>query len=76
MDLQNDGERALSRRRRDPPVDRVAVTPSDLDRSYLMYKLTGQQASAMGGGNSMPRSGRLRDADLCKFIVWIKEGAK
>ncbi len=52
------------------------VTPSDIDRSYLMYKLTGQQASAMGGGGIMPRSGRLRDADLCKFIVWIKEGAK
>jgi hypothetical protein len=30
----------------------------------------------MGGGGIMPRSGRLRDADLCKFIVWIKEGAK
>ena len=52
------------------------VTPSDIDRSYLMYKLTGQQASAMGGGGIMPRAGRLRDADLCKFIVWIKEGAK
>lgn len=53
------------------------VTASDVDRSYLMYKLTNQQASVMGRGGLMPRGGaRLTDANLCKFIVWIKEGAK
>jgi len=53
------------------------VTASDVDRSYLMYKLTNQQATVMGRGGMMPRGGmRLTDANLCKFIVWIKEGAK
>lgn len=53
------------------------VTASDIDRSYLMYKLTNQQATVMGRGGLMPRGGaRLTDANLCKFIVWIKEGAK
>lgn len=53
------------------------VTASDVDRSYLMYKLTNQQATVMGRGVLMPRGGaRLTDANLCKFIVWIKEGAK
>jgi hypothetical protein len=53
------------------------VTAGDVDRSYLMYKLTNQQATVMGRGGIMPRgAGRLSDANLCKFIVWIKEGAK
>lgn len=53
------------------------VTASDVDRSYLMYKLTNQQTTVMGRGGLMPRGGtRLTDANLCKFIVWIKEGAK
>lgn len=53
------------------------VTAGDVDRSYLMYKLVNQQAAVMGRGGIMPRgAGRLSDANLCKFIVWIKEGAK
>lgn len=53
------------------------VTASNVDLSYLMYKLVNQQTAVMGRGGIMPRGGaRLPDADLCKFIVWIKEGAK
>lgn len=53
------------------------VTAGNVDQSYLMYKLVNQQATVMGRGGIMPRGGmRLPDADLCKFIVWIKEGAK
>ena len=53
------------------------VTASDVDKSYLMYKLVNQQGTVMGSGGLMPKGGAiLPDADLCKFIVWIKEGAK
>lgn len=53
------------------------VTASDIDHSYIMYKLSDQQTKVMGRGGMMPRGGaRLSDANLCKFIVWIKEGAK
>jgi hypothetical protein len=52
------------------------VTASNVDMSYLMYKLVGQQGTVGGRGGLMPKGGRrLADADLCKFIVWIKEGA-
>lgn len=53
------------------------VTAGNVDQSYLMYKLVNQQGSVMGRGGIMPKGGtRLPDAELCKFIVWIKEGAK
>ncbi len=53
------------------------VTASNIDKSYLMYKLTGQHTALGGRGDLMPKGGmRLSDANLCKFIVWIKEGAK
>ena len=53
------------------------VTAGSVDGSYVMYKLTGQHLGIGGRGDLMPKGGmRLPDADLCKFIVWIKEGAK
>lgn len=54
------------------------VKASSVDGSYLIYKVMNQQ-TAMGVGGSgavMPKSGKLPDADLCKFIVWVQEGAK
>jgi hypothetical protein len=55
------------------------VKAASVDQSYLIYKLMGQQtAPGVGGrGELMPKGGaKLPDADLCKFIVWVQEGAK
>lgn len=52
------------------------VQAGNLHQSYLIYKLMDQQATVMGMGGVMPRSGKLPDAELCQFIVWVKEGAK
>ncbi len=50
------------------------VTASNLDKSFLMYKITGQQTQAEGA--RMPNTGvNLTDAQICKFIAWIKGGA-
>ena len=53
------------------------VTAGNVDQSYLLYKLMNQQMAAGGRGDLMPKGGsKLADADLCKFIVWVREGAK
>ena len=53
------------------------VTAGNVDQSYLIYKLMNQQTAAGGRGDLMPKGGtKLPDADLCKFIVWVREGAK
>lgn len=53
------------------------VQAGNVDQSYLIYKLVDQQATVMGSGVLMPKGGsRLADADLCQFVVWVKEGAK
>jgi hypothetical protein len=53
------------------------VTAGNIDQSYLLYKLVNQQTAAGGRGDLMPKGGsKLPDADLCKFIVWVREGAK
>lgn len=53
------------------------VKPGDVNSSYLIYKLMDQQGMAGGSGGIMPKNGiKLPDAELCKFIVWVKEGAK
>ncbi len=54
-------------------VKRVAA--ADIDGSYIMYKLTGQQSKVGGSGNSMPPGKKLSDTELCQFILWIQEGA-
>jgi hypothetical protein len=55
------------------------VTPGQLDKSYLMYKLMGQQkkaAPAGTAGQSMPLGGSMLGTDdLCQFISWIQGGA-
>ena len=55
------------------------VTAGNVDQSYLIYKLMDQHlAMGVGGkGELMPKGGtKLPNADLCKFIVWVKEGGK
>ena len=50
----------------------------DIHRSYLLYKLTGEQRKVPhGGGDPMPPMGGLiSDPSLCLVINWIKSGAK
>lgn len=54
------------------------VTAGDPQKSYLMYKLLGQQTKAGGSGLLMPQgAGTPQPAnDLCKYLIWIQEGAK
>lgn len=52
------------------------VTPGDVHRSYVMYKLMGQQARVSGGaGNRMPPMVALNNTQLCMFVNWIRGGA-
>ncbi len=53
------------------------VTASNLDNSFLIYKILGQQLKAPGGGgSSMPLGGSLTMAEQCTVINWVKFGAK
>ena len=54
------------------------VTAGKPEQSYLIYKLNGLQVFADGSGKYMPvsLSGLLPKTDRCKFINWIKQGAK
>ena len=53
------------------------ITAGSPEQSYLIYKLYNKQSIAGGNGDIMPQGGpMLAKADLCKFITWIKEGAK
>jgi hypothetical protein len=56
----------------------VRVKPGSIDQSYLMYKLMGQQEKPGGSGERMPPGSPtpLPNEDLCKFIGWIKDGAR
>lgn len=60
-------------------ADMVRVKPSDLNGSYLMYKLTNQQTKVVPefrAGAQMPNGGNPLDHDsLCKVISWIQGGA-
>ncbi len=56
------------------------VSPRNLDRSYVMWKLMGQHAMVARpgmAGDRMPQPPKepLTTADLCVFINWIKSGA-
>jgi hypothetical protein len=58
-----------------PELNRV--TPGDVNASYLIYKLVGQQADAGGLGDRMPQGGPyLDDVSLCRVINWVKTGAR
>jgi hypothetical protein len=52
------------------------VTPGNIDNSYLLYKLTGEQLKVpSGSGGRMPEGMVLTDSDICKFIQWVATGA-
>lgn len=52
------------------------VTPGDVHRSYVMYKLLGQHTRVMGGaGSRMPPMVALNNTQLCLFVNWIRGGA-
>ena len=52
------------------------VTPNDIDKSYLLYKLTGEQLKVSNGnGSKMPQTGSLLDSEVCRFINWVRSGA-
>ena len=55
-------------------ADMNRVTPGNIDASYVLYKLHGQQAKVPGGGGSqMPLGGaQLADDKLCLMINWVK----
>ena len=53
------------------------VTAGDIDKSYLLYKIYGQQfAVPGGGGGTMPTGGMLSDSEICVFVDWVSGGAK
>lgn len=53
------------------------VTPSDVNKSYVVYKLIGEQGKVSPyGGVTMPQgSAMLTSAQICTFTAWIKSGA-
>lgn len=52
------------------------ITPGNIDQSYLLYKLTGEQSKVpSGSGGRMPEGSVLPDSDICKFIQWVSTGA-
>lgn len=50
------------------------VNPSQVNTSYLLYKLYNQQFKA-GGGGPMPAGGMLSATDQCLFFNWVRSGA-
>lgn len=55
-------------------ADMNRITPGNIDESYLLYKVHGQQGNAPGGGGGqMPLNGmKLADDKLCLLINWVK----
>ena len=52
------------------------ITPSNIDASYLLYKVHGQQDNVpSGGGSTMPQGGQLTNPEKCTLINWVKSGA-
>ena len=53
------------------------VTPNSPDKSYILYKLRGLQATVRnGGGAQMPRGGTpLTTAESCTMYNWVLHGA-
>lgn len=54
------------------------ITANDVDNSYLLYKVFGQQQKVpSGGGSQMPLGvDPLSTADMCTLVNWVRSGAK
>jgi hypothetical protein len=52
------------------------VTPGDIHKSYILYKILGlQNLVEGGGGGQMPSGDTLTDAQKCLLIDWVAAGA-
>lgn len=52
------------------------VTPGDITRSYVLFRLTSEGDQIPGGSSGyMPLSGRLGNTPLCQFVNWVRSGA-
>lgn len=51
------------------------VTTNDLDNSFLVYKITGQQGKVQFGGSQMPNNlAALSATEQCQIINWVRTG--
>ena len=58
-------------------ADMKRITPNNVDQSYLLYKVFGQQNNVPGGGGSkMPIGSMLTPTQQCLLVNWVKSGAK
>jgi hypothetical protein len=65
----------LLRKSTEAPI--AIVTPGDPDKSYLFAKLTGNQKTVGGLGDSMPAGqGRLPPNEIELIRAWIQDGAR
>ncbi len=55
-------------------ADMKRITPGNINESYVLYKLHGQQGKVPGGGGAlMPQGGnQLPDDKMCLMINWVK----
>lgn len=76
LNLEPDAAYAmLLRKSTEAPLD--IVSPGDPDKSYLIAKLTGNQAKVGGWGETMPvGQGQLPPEELGIIKRWIANGAK
>lgn len=53
------------------------IKPNDLNNSFILYKVTGQQGKVQFGGAQMPQNGPpyLSPTDQCTLISWVNSGA-
>ena len=60
------------------PMSMNFISPFDLDQSFVLYKLTGEQHKVTPfSGGAMPPMGRtpLTHDQLCEFVQWVTQGA-
>lgn len=61
---------------RSPSSLKYIAQNNDLNNSFLLYKITGQQAKAQFGGDQMPyMKAALSATDQCTIINWVRSGA-
>ncbi len=51
------------------------VKPNDIDNSFLLYKILGQQFKIQHGNATMPLDMTLPGSDICILINWVRTGA-
>lgn len=52
------------------------VTPGDITRSYVLFRLTSEGDQIPGGSAGyMPLSGMMGSSQLCQFVNWVRSGA-